>query len=341
MWAGAAFSDWESGMIDAFGRKITYLRVSVTDRCDLRCVYCMAEDTEFQPRSETLSLEELERLCGAFVRLGVRKIRLTGGEPLIRRNVGSLIGRLGKMVDEGSLDELALTTNGTQLARHAESLAAAGIRRVNVSLDTLNAKRFAAITRRTQLAAVLDGIMAAKAAGLSVKINTVALKGINEDEFDRLIGWCGQHGFDLCLIEAMPLGEFRDEGNRPYLPLPVVRARLQRRWTLADTDCRTGGPARYSTIAETGCRIGFITPMTHGFCGSCNRVRVTCTGTLYPCLGQEKPVDLRSALRASESDHLLDAAIERGIAAKPTGHGFVTGDHMPSTVARTMSVTGG
>lgn len=328
-------------MIDPFGRPITYLRVSVTDRCDLRCVYCMAEDMTFLPKGELLSLEELERLCGAFVRKGVRKIRLTGGEPLVRRNVMSLIGGLGGLVKAGVLDELTLTTNGTQLAKHAEGLAAAGVRRINVSLDTLDARKFAAITRWGRFDQVLDGIMAAKQAGLSIKINTVALKGVNDGEYDRLVEWCGGHGFDLCLIETMPMGAIEPDRTGQYLPLSRVRAGLEARWTLADSDYRTGGPARYATVAETGGRVGFITPMTHNFCESCNRVRVTCTGTLYMCLGQDDAADLRAPLRASEGDHLLEAAIDAAIARKPKGHDFIIGPGARPAVARHMSVTGG
>ena len=328
-------------MIDSFGRKITYLRVSVTDRCNLRCVYCMAEDTTFLPRTEILTLEELERLCGAFVRHGVRKIRLTGGEPLVRRNVTSLVSRLGLLLASGDLDELTMTTNGTQLARYAADLAAAGMRRINVSLDSLDPTRFAAISRHGRLAEVIDGIMEAKAAGLAIKINAVALKGVNEDELDRLVEWCGQHGFDLCLIETMPMGDVHADRLTQYLPLSLVRARLERRWHLTDSEWRSGGPARYVDVAETGRRIGFITPMTHNFCESCNRVRVTCTGTLYPCLGQEQAVDLRTPLRASESDHLLDEAIAAAIAIKPKGHDFIIDRDSRPAVGRTMSVTGG
>lgn len=328
-------------MIDPFGRQVSYLRVSVTDRCDLRCVYCMAEDMAFLPKAEVLTLEELERLCGAFVRKGVRKIRLTGGEPLVRRNVMSLIGGLGTLVKAGALDELTLTTNGTQLAKHADGLAAAGVRRINVSLDTLDPVKFATVTRWGKLDQVLEGIMAAKAAGLAIKINAVALKGVNEDEYDRMVEWCGSHGFDLCLIETMPMGEVHADRTEQYLPLSLVRARLESRWTLTDSDYRTGGPARYSTVAETGARIGFITPMTHNFCESCNRVRVTCTGTLFMCLGQEDAVDLRAPLRASESDHLLDQAIDAAIARKPKGHDFIIDRNAQPSVGRHMSVTGG
>jgi len=328
-------------MIDPFGRQVSYLRVSVTDRCDLRCVYCMAEDMAFLPKAEVLSLEELERLCAAFVRKGVRKIRLTGGEPLVRRNVMSLIGGLGALVKSGHMDELTLTTNGTQLAKHAEGLAAAGIRRINVSLDTLDPVKFATVTRWGRLDQVLDGIMAAKQAGLAIKINAVALKGVNEDEYDRMVEWCGTHGFDLCLIETMPMGEVHADRTEQYLSLAEVKRRLEQRWTLTESDYRTGGPARYATVAETGHRVGFITPMTHNFCESCNRVRITCTGTLYMCLGQEDAVDLRAPLRASESDHLLEQAIDAAIAHKPKGHDFIIDRAARPSVSRHMSVTGG
>ena len=328
-------------MIDPFGRSITYLRVSVTDRCDLRCVYCMAEDMIFLPKADVLSLEELDRLCGAFIRLGVRKLRLTGGEPLVRRDVMRLFASLGARLGQG-LEELTLTTNGTQLARHAAALRAAGVRRVNVSLDTLEAEKFAAITRWGRIEKVLEGLAAARAAGLAVKINTVALKGINEDEIERLVEWCGEEGFDLCLIETMPMGEIGADRVEHYLPLSLVRARLKRRFTLAESDYRTGGPARYYSVAETGRRIGFITPMTHNFCESCNRVRLTCTGTLYMCLGQEDAADLRRPLRESADDAALEAAIREAITRKPKGHDFVIDRrHRLPAVARHMSVTGG
>ena len=328
-------------MIDPFGRSISYLRVSVTDRCDLRCVYCMAEDMEFLPKADLLSLEELERLCAAFVRLGVRKIRLTGGEPLVRRNVMGLIGNLGRMVKRGDLDELTLTTNGTQLAKYAEGLALAGVRRINVSLDSLDADRFEAITRWGRFDQVMEGIMAAKAVGLAVKINTVALKGANEDEHEHLVEWCGEHGFDLTFIETMPMGDIHADRTAQFLPLSLVRDRLERRFTLTDTDYRTGGPARYVRVAETGGRVGFITPMTHNFCESCNRVRVTCTGTLFMCLGQEDAADLRGPLRASEGDQALEAAIAEAIARKPKGHDFIIDRDSRPAVSRHMSVTGG
>ena len=334
-------------LIDPFARAITYLRVSVTDRCDFRCVYCMAEDMTFLPKSEVLSIEELERLCRAFVRLGVRKLRLTGGEPLVRRGVMTLIERLGTLLDQGSLDELTLTTNGSQLAKHSEALVRAGVRRVNVSLDTLDPAKFTAITRWGRLEKVLEGLAGAKAAGLAVKINAVALKGVNEDEIHRLVEWAGAEGFDLTFIEVMPLGEIgADVGtaNRvdQFFPLSMVRAKLKERWTLDESDHATGGPARYFTVRETGQRLGFITPLTHNFCESCNRVRLTCTGTLYMCLGQEDAADLRAPLRASEDDGLLDDAIREAITRKPKGHDFVI-DRRRTTpaVSRHMSVTGG
>ncbi len=331
----------EQPLIDPFGRAITYLRVSVTDRCDLRCVYCMAEDMTFLPKADVLSLEELERLCLAFIRLGTRKLRITGGEPLVRRDVQTLFQRLGTQIGAG-LDELTLTTNGTQLAKHAEALVAAGVKRVNVSLDTLDPASFTRITRWGDLAKVLDGIAAAKAAGLHVKINAVALKGVNEDEISDMLAWCGREGHDLCLIETMPLGDIGGDRTEQYLPLSIVRARLRTRWMLNDTSYATGGPARYFDVAETGTRIGFITPMTHNFCESCNRVRLTCTGTLYMCLGQDDAADLRRVLRAGATDPALDDAIRDAITRKPKGHDFVI-DRRQQTpaVARHMSLTGG
>jgi cyclic pyranopterin phosphate synthase len=330
-------------MIDPFGRHITYLRVSVTDRCDFRCVYCMAEDMTFLPKAEVLTLEELDRLCSAFVRQGVRKLRLTGGEPLVRRNIMSLFRRLGRHLASGALDELTLTTNGSQLARYAPELREAGVRRVNVSIDTLDPRKFAAITRWGKLERVLEGVAAAKDAGLAIKINAVALKGVNDDEFDRLVAWCGDQGFDLTFIEVMPMGEIGvDARLDQYLPLSMVRAQLMRRWTLEETDYRTGGPARYYVVRETGRRLGMITPLTHNFCESCNRVRLTCTGTLFMCLGQADAADLRAPLRASESDAPLEAAIAAAIARKPKGHDFIIDRrHRAPSVARHMSVTGG
>ncbi len=325
-------------LVDPFHRPISYLRVSVTDRCDLRCVYCMAEDMTFLPKAEILSLEELEQLCGAFIEEGVTKLRITGGEPLVRRGVTTLIARLGARLGHG-LDELTLTTNGTQLARHAEALAAAGVRRINVSLDTLDADRFARLTRWGRLDQVLAGIHAARDAGLAIKINAVALRGENEDEFDAMLAWCGREGFDLCLIETMPMGETGHGRVDQYLPLSLVRARLARRWTLDETAYRTGGPARYVTVRETGRRLGFITPMTHNFCEDCNRVRLTVTGTLFMCLGQDDTADLRTPLRRGDD---LQAAIAEAIARKPRGHDFVIDRRRPgAAVARHMSVTGG
>ena len=329
-------------LVDPFGRAITYLRVSVTDRCDFRCVYCMAEDMTFLPKREVLSLEELDRLCSAFVARGVRKLRLTGGEPLVRKNVMSLIASLGRHLASGALDELTLTTNGSQLERYAGELAAHGVRRINVSVDTLDPDKFRAITRWGDLGKVMAGIRAAQAAGLHVKINAVALRGVNEDEIEDLVRWTHGEGMDLTLIETMPLGEIGEDRTDQYLPLSRVRSRLSERFTLEDIPYKTGGPARYVRIAETGGRLGFITPLTHNFCEGCNRVRVTCTGTLYMCLGQEDAADLRAPLRASEGDALLQAAIADAIARKPKGHDFVI-DRTRSgpAVSRHMSVTGG
>ena len=327
-------------MIDPFGRAITYLRVSVTDRCDLRCVYCMAEDMTFLPKADVLSLEELERLCAAFIRQGVVKLRITGGEPLVRRGVMTLFERLGDRLGRG-LEELTLTTNGTQLAKHAEALASAGVRRVNVSMDTLDPARFTRITRWGRLPQVLDGIAAAKAAGLHVKVNAVALRGENEDELAGLLAWCGANGHDLCLIETMPMGDVGDRTSQ-YLPLSIVRARLRQRFTLTETGFKTGGPARYFDVAETGTRVGFITPMTHNFCESCNRVRLTCTGTLYLCLGQDDASDLRRVLRSGADDEQLDQAILEAITRKPRGHDFIIDRRTTApSVARHMSLTGG
>ena len=332
-----------TALIDPFGRAITYLRVSVTDRCDLRCVYCMAEDMSFLPRAEILSLEEIERLTGAFIGLGVRRIRITGGEPLVRRNVLSLIAQLGaRLAPGGGLDELTLTTNGTQLARFAPELAAAGVRRVNVSLDTLDADRFARITRWGQIERVFAGVRAAREAGLAVKINTVALRGENEDELGDMLAWCGEQGFDMTLIEAMPMGEIDALRADQYLPLSIVRARLRQRFTLEESDYATGGPARYFTVRETGRRLGFITPMTHNFCEGCNRVRLTVTGVLFMCLGQDDAADLRSVLRGGGDDAALEQAIRDAIARKPRGHDFVIDRRRPAaSVGRFMSLTGG
>ena len=333
-------------VIDPFGRHISYLRVSVTDRCDMRCVYCMAEDMIFVPKPELLRLEELDRLCGAFVRSGVRRMRITGGEPLVRRGLMDFLtqlgGWLGREPGQAGLDELTLTTNGSQLSRYAQGLFAAGMRRINVSLDTLDAGRFASITRLGKLERTLEGIAAAREAGLGVRINTVAMRDFNEDEFDELIAWCGSIGADLCLIETMPMGDTGEDRTDRYLPLSLVRARLGQRWTLEDIPYRTGGPARYVRVAETGRRLGFITPMTHNFCESCNRVRLSCTGMLYMCLGQEDAADLRAPLRAGVEDAALMQAIRDAIARKPKGHDFIIGRRGESRgVARHMSATGG
>jgi cyclic pyranopterin phosphate synthase len=330
-------------MIDPFGRHISYLRVSVTDRCDFRCVYCMAEDMTFLPKREILSLEELDRLCSAFVRQGVRKLRLTGGEPLVRRDIMTLFRALGRHLKTGALDELTVTTNGSQLARYAGELRSCGVKRVNVSLDTLDPAKFTEITRWGNLAKVLEGIEAAKAAGLQVKINAVALRGVNDEELSSMLAWCGREGHDMTVIEVMPMGEIGGEERLDqYLPLSMVRARLKQDWTLEDVDHKTGGPARYVRVKETGRMLGFITPLTHNFCESCNRVRLTCTGTLYMCLGQNDAADLRTPLRASESDKALIQAIHEAIARKPRGHDFVIDRrHKSPAVARHMSVTGG
>ena len=330
-------------LVDPFARAISYLRVSVTDRCDFRCVYCMSEDMTFLPKADILSLEELDRLCSAFVGMGVRKLRLTGGEPLVRRNVMSLFRNLGRHLQTGALDELTLTTNGSQLAKYAGELFDAGVRRINVSLDTLDAAKFTTLTRWGKLDQVLDGLAAAKAAGLKVKINAVALKGGNDDEFDRLVEWCGEEGFDLVFIEVMPMGDIGGEARLDqYLPLSMVRSTLAKNWTLEETGYRTGGPARYFDVRETGQRLGFITPLTHNFCESCNRVRLTCTGTLFMCLGQDDAADLRAPLRASSDDAVLGAAIREAIQRKPKGHDFVIDRRNTGpAVARHMSVTGG
>ena len=327
-------------MTDRFGRRITYLRVSVTDRCDFRCVYCMAEDMTFLPRKELLSLEEIDRLASAFIARGVRKLRLTGGEPLVRRNIMWLVKSLSRHLGAG-LDELTLTTNGSQLARHADELAECGVKRINVSLDTLDPGKFRVITRKGDFHQVMSGIDAASRAGLKIKINTVALRDVNEGELEDILRWAHGRGVDLTLIETMPMGEVGADRVEQYLPLSLVRARLERHFTFDDIPYRSGGPARYVQVRETGGRLGFITPMTHNFCEACNRVRVTCTGTLYMCLGQEDAGDLRAPLRASQDDALLHAAIDDAIARKPKGHDFVIGRDQKPSVARTMSLTGG
>ena len=329
-------------LIDAFNRRISYLRLSVTDRCDLRCTYCMPEQMQFLPRKDVLSLEELHKLALAFIERGITKIRLTGGEPLVRRDIMKLFRSLSRHLDSGALEELTVTTNGSQLARFAHELAEIGVKRVNVSLDTLNPDKFRAITRWGKLDKVMDGLAAAKDAGLQVKINTVALKGVNDDEIDRLVAWCGDEGYDLTFIEVMPMGEIGEQRIDQYWPLSMLRAQLAGTWTLEEIDYRTGGPARYVRVKETGGRLGFITPLTHNFCESCNRVRLTCTGTLYMCLGQEDAADLRTPLRQSEDDALLDAAILEAIARKPKGHDFIIDRRRKQpAVSRHMSVTGG
>jgi cyclic pyranopterin phosphate synthase len=329
-------------LVDPFGRHVSYLRVSVTDRCDLRCSYCMSEHMTFLPKKDLLTLEELDRLCSAFVARGVRKLRITGGEPLVRKNILWLFRALSRHLGSGALDELTLTTNGSQLARFAGELRDAGVRRINVSLDTLQPDRFRAITRWGDLAQTMAGIDAAEKAGLAVKLNAVALKGTNDDEFDDLIRFAHGRGFDLTLIETMPMGEIDADRTDQYLPLSIVRARLMQDWTLEDIAFRTGGPARYVRVKETGGRLGFITPLTHNFCESCNRVRLTCTGTLFMCLGQDDAADLRAPLRASADDALLMAAIDEAIARKPKGHDFVIDRRTRApAVVRHMSVTGG
>ena len=329
-------------LVDPFGRAITYLRVSVTDRCDFRCTYCMSENMTFLPKKEVLSLEELERLCVAFIRKGVRRLRLTGGEPLTRRNIMGLIESLGAYLKAGDLDELTLTTNGSQLSRYAEDLHRCGVRRVNVSLDTLDTERFTAITRWGRLEQVLEGIDAALDAGLKIKINTVALKTLNEEEIPSLISWAHGRGMDISLIETMPLGEVEEDRVEYYLPLSLVKKRLQQRWHLEELAYKTSGPARYVQVVETGGRLGFITPLSHNFCEGCNRVRITCTGKLFLCLGQEDFADLRAPLREDPSGRLLDEAIVEAIARKPKGHDFVI-EHAgaPPALARHMSMTGG
>ena len=328
-------------LIDPFGRQIAYVRVSVTDRCDLRCVYCMSEDMNFLPKRDVLSLEELDRLCSVFIGLGARKIRITGGEPLVRRNVLSLFRALRRHLDSGALEELTVTTNGSQLARFAHELADCGVRRINVSLDTLDPDKFRAVTRWGDLGAVLNGLDVAVDAGLKIKINAVALKGFNDGEARSLVDWAHCRGFDMTFIEVMPLGAMERDRVDQFMPLTELRADLERSLTLTPSTYATGGPARYFDVKETGGRIGFITPLTHNFCESCNRVRVTCTGTLYMCLGQEDAADLREPLRSSELDEPLIAAIRAAIMRKPKGHDFVIARAAKPAVERHMSATGG
>src|ERR1700751_875982 len=331
-----------SPMTDPFGRTINYLRVSVTDRCDLRCFYCMSEDMTFLPKADLLTLEELDRLCSAFIAKSVRKLRLTGGEPLVRRNVMTLVRSLSRHLKTGALGELTMTTNATQLSRYASELADCGLRRINVSLDTLDPVKFRAVTRWGELDKVLAGIEGARKAGLAVKINSVALKNLNEEEIPTLIEWAHGKGMALTLIEVMPMGEIGEGRIDQYVPLSVVRARLAKQYTLTDLAESSGGPARYVHVGETGGKLGFITPMTHNFCEACNRVRITCTGTLHTCLGHEDASDLRRPLRASADDELLSAAIDRAIGLKPKGHDFIIDpEHTRPSVSRHMSVTGG
>ena len=331
-----------SPLVDPFGRAITYVRVSVTDRCDFRCAYCMSEDMNFLPKRDLLSLEELDRLCTAFVRLGTRKLRITGGEPLVRRDIMKLFRSLSRHLGSGALDEITVTTNGSQLARFADELADCGVKRINVSLDTLDAAKFKTITRWGEFDRVMAGLDAADRAGLKVRINAVALKGFNDGEAAGMMEWAHGRGYDLAWIEVMPLGAVENERFDQYMPLTELRASLERRFTLTSSLYASGGPARYFDVAETGGRLGFITPLTHNFCESCNRVRVTCTGTLYMCLGQEDAADLREPLRRSEADDLLASTIRDAISRKPKGHDFLierAGSH--ASVGRHMSVTGG
>nr|WP_236776707.1 GTP 3',8-cyclase MoaA [Agrobacterium tumefaciens] len=329
-------------MVDPFGRAITYLRVSVTDRCDFRCTYCMSEHMTFLPKKDLLTLEELDRLCSVFIARGVRKLRLTGGEPLVRKNIMSLVRNLGRHVHTGALDELTLTTNGSQLAKFAAELADYGVRRINVSLDTLDRDKFRHITRWGDIDRVMEGLDAAQAAGIKVKLNAVALKDFNDAEIPDLMRFAHGRGMDLTVIETMPMGEIEEDRTDRYLPLSQLRADLEKSFTLIDSDYQTGGPARYVTVKETGGRMGFITPMTHNFCESCNRVRLTCTGTLYMCLGQDDAADLRTALRASDSDAYLSSAIDEALLRKPKGHDFIIDrTHNRPAVSRHMSVTGG
>ncbi|MEK1887163.1 MAG: GTP 3',8-cyclase MoaA [Phyllobacterium sp.] len=329
-------------MVDPFGRTISYLRVSVTDRCDFRCTYCMSEHMTFLPKQDLLTLEELDRLCTAFIDRGVKKLRLTGGEPLVRKNIMHLIAELSRHLQSGALEELTLTTNGSQLSRFASELASHGVRRINVSLDTLHPDKFREITRWGDFGRVMAGIDAAQAAGIKVKLNAVALKGFNDQEIPEMIRWAHGRGMDLTLIETMPMGEIDLDRTDQYLPLSLVRSKLSEEFTLNDIPYKTGGPARYVEVKETGGRLGFITPMTHNFCESCNRVRLTCTGTLYMCLGQEDAADLRAPLRASEGNSLLNDAIDEAIGRKPKGHDFIIDRrHNRPAVSRHMSVTGG
>ena len=328
-------------LIDPFKRKISYVRVSVTDRCDFRCTYCMSEDMEFLPKKDVLSLEELDRLCNTFIDLGVKKLRITGGEPLVRKNIMQLFSNLGKKLGQG-LEELTLTTNGSQLDRYAKDLFDNGVRRINVSLDSLEKNKFKKITRIGDLDKVINGIMVAKKAGLKIKINTVALKGINDNEILNLVNWCGENKFSLTFIEVMPMGEIGEKRADQYMPLTEVKSLIQTKYSLTEDSLRTGGPARYVHCHETDQKIGFITPHTHNFCELCNRVRITCTGEMYMCLGQQDKADLKTPLRKSENDQLLKHVIYKAISRKPKGHDFVIErKENEQFVPRHMNVTGG
>jgi len=328
-------------LIDPFKRKISYVRVSVTDRCDFRCTYCMSEDMEFLPKKDVLSLEELDRLCNTFIDLGVKKLRITGGEPLVRKNIMQLFSNLGKKLGQG-LEELTLTTNGSQLDRYAKDLFHNGVRRINVSLDSLEKNKFKKITRNGDLDKVINGIMVAKKAGLKIKINTVALKGINDNEILNLVNWCGENKFSLTFIEVMPMGEIGEKRSDQYMPLTEVKSLIQTKYSLTEDSLRTGGPARYVHCHETDQKIGFITPHTHNFCELCNRVRITCTGEMYMCLGQQDKADLKTPLRKSENDQLLKDVIYEAISRKPKGHDFVIErKENEQFVPRHMNVTGG
>ena len=328
-------------LIDPFKRKISYVRVSVTDRCDFRCTYCMSEDMEFLPKKDVLSLEELDRLCNTFIDLGVKKLRITGGEPLVRKNIMQLFSNLGKKLGQG-LEELTLTTNGSQLDRYAKDLFDNGVRRINVSLDSLEKNKFKKITRNGYLYKVINGIMVAKKVGLKIKINTVALKGINDNEILNLVNWCGENKFSLTFIEVMPMGEIGEKRSDQYMPLTEVKSLIQTKYSLTEDSLRTGGPARYVHCHETDQKIGFITPHTHNFCELCNRVRITCTGEMYMCLGQQDKADLKTPLRISENDQLLKDVIYEAISRKPKGHDFVIErKENEQFVPRHMNVTGG
>lgn len=331
-----------ANMIDPFGRMVDYLRVSVTDRCDFRCTYCMSENMTFLPKKDLLTLEELDRLCTIFIAKGVKRLRLTGGEPLVRKNIMQFINGLGRHLQSGQLEELTITTNGSQLHRFADDLYSAGMRRINISLDTLDADKFKAITRWGDIDRVMRGIDAAQKAGLKVKINAVALKGFNEDELPKMLEWAHGRGMDMTVIETMPMGEIDEDRTDQYLPLSKVQADLSNQFTLEDIPYKTGGPARYVSIKETGGKLGFITPLTHNFCETCNRVRLTCTGTLYLCLGQDDAADLRTPLRTSEGNELTSQAIDEAISRKPKGHDFIIDRNTKRpAVSRHMSVTGG